>query len=148
MSTRFASGDGAWLPWCARARTSPLPWRDQDKALLDALSNPEAQRERVSTDALRRQIAETEGRLNAVAARIDKEFPNYTALAHPKPLTAEEVQKLLGTDEALIFFLAGAKESYVLALTRRGSSGVRFRSARTTWPRRSRPSAAASMLTN
>ena len=41
-------------------------------------------------------------------------------LAHPKPLTAEEVQKLLGADEALVFFLAGANESYVFALTREG----------------------------
>ena len=41
-------------------------------------------------------------------------------VAHPKPLTAEEVQKLLGADEALVFFLAGANESYVFALTREG----------------------------
>ena len=75
---------------------------------------------RARIDALRRQIAETEGRLNAVAARIDKEFPDYAALAHPKPLTAEEVQKLLGADEALVFFLVGANESYVFALTREG----------------------------
>ena len=92
----------------------------QDKALLDALSNPEGQQDRVSTDALRKQIAEIERRLNAIAARIDKEFPDYAALAHPKPLTAEEVQKLLGADEALVFFLAGANESYVFALTREG----------------------------
>jgi CHAT domain-containing protein len=42
------------------------------------------------------------------------------ALAHAKPLTAEEVQTLLGADEALVFFLAGANESYVFALTREG----------------------------
>ena len=33
---------------------------------------------------------------------------------------AEEVQKLLGADEALVFFLAGPNESYVFALTREG----------------------------
>ena len=50
-------------------------------------------------------------------------FPTHTytgALAHPEPLTAEEVQMLLGPDEALVFFLAGANESYVFALTREG----------------------------
>ena len=88
--------------------------------MLDALSNPEGQQDRVSTDALRKQIAEIERRLNAIAARIDKEFPDYSALAHPKPLKAEEVQKLLGADEALVFFLAGPNESYVFALTREG----------------------------
>src|SRR5262245_25896422 len=45
-----------------------------------------------------------------------------------QPLMAEEVQRLLGPDEALVFFLAGANESYaaganesyVFALTREG----------------------------
>src|SRR5262249_18716566 len=37
-----------------------------------------------------------------------------------QPLTAEEVQMLLGPDEALVFFLAGANETYVFALTRGG----------------------------
>jgi hypothetical protein len=32
----------------------------------------------------------------------------------------EEVQKLLGADEAFVFFLVGPKESYVFALTREG----------------------------
>ena len=42
----------------------------------------------------------------------------HAALAHAKPLTAEEVQMLLGANEALVFFLVGANESYVFALTR------------------------------
>src|SRR5215831_5444578 len=37
-----------------------------------------------------------------------------------KPPTAEEVQRLLGADEALVFFLAGPKESSAFALTREG----------------------------
>src|SRR5262249_45713125 len=81
---------------------------------------PEGRPERARIDALRGEIAETEGRLNAVAARIHKEFPDYDALAQPKPLPVEEVQRLLGGDEALVFFLAGANESYVFALTREG----------------------------
>jgi CHAT domain-containing protein len=35
-----------------------------------------------------------------------------------KPLTTEEVQILLGAHDALVFFLVGASESYVFALTR------------------------------
>jgi tetratricopeptide (TPR) repeat protein/CHAT domain-containing protein len=93
-------------------------WRDKDKALVDALSKPEGQQERARIDTLRKQIAETESRLNSINASLDKEFPDYAALANPKPLMAEEVQKLLGADEALVFFLTGANESYVFALTR------------------------------
>jgi CHAT domain-containing protein len=95
-------------------------WRDKDKALLDALSDPEGQQIRVTTDALRKQIAEIEYRLNTIASRLDNEFPDYAAVAHPKPLTVEGVQKLLGADEALVFFLVGANESYVFALTSEG----------------------------
>src|SRR5262249_35205279 len=103
-------------------------WGEEEKVWLEARSNPEGRREQARIDALRRRIAETEGRLKAVAARIDKEFPDYAALADPKPPTAEEVQRLLGADEALVFFLAGSKESYlagpkesyVFALTHEG----------------------------
>jgi CHAT domain-containing protein len=120
MSTRFASGPGDLTSLVRESQDLAAAWREQDKALLDALSTSEGRQEKARIDALRGKIAETEGRLNAVAARIDKEFPDYAALADPKPPTAEEVQGLLGVDEALVFFLAGAKESYVFALTREG----------------------------
>ena len=35
----------------------------------------EGQQDRARIAALRKQIAEIEGRLNAIAARLDKEFP-------------------------------------------------------------------------
>src|SRR6266511_1994348 len=106
MSTRFASSPGTLASLVRESQDLAAAWRDQDKALLDALSNSEG-RDRATIDALRRRIAQTEGRLNAIAARLDKEFPDYAALAHPKPLTAEDVQRLLGAEEALVFFLAG-----------------------------------------
>ena len=79
MSTRFASGGGALASLVRESQDLAAAWRDKDKALLDALSNPEGQQDRVSTDALRKQIAEIERRLNAIAARLDKEFPDYAA---------------------------------------------------------------------
>src|SRR5438132_5003954 len=120
MSTRFASGPGALASLVRESQDLAAAGRDQDKAMLDALSNPDGRHEQARIDALRRKIAETEGRLKAVVARIDKEFPDYATLAHPKSLTAEEVQTLLGADEALVFFLVGPNESYVFALTREG----------------------------
>ena len=79
MGTRFASGAGALASLVRESQDLAAAWRDQDKALLDALSNPEGQQDRARIDALRKQIAEIERRLNAVAARIDKEFPDYAA---------------------------------------------------------------------
>lgn len=118
MSTRFASGPGALASLVREGQDLAAAWRDRDKALLDARAAPEGREQRAKIDALRKEIVETEGRLNAVAASIDQEFPGYAALAQPKPLMVEEVQRLLGAGEALVFFLAGSNESYVFALTR------------------------------
>src|SRR5207244_1885809 len=85
MGTRFASGPGALASLVRENQDLAAAWREQDKALLDALSNVESRQERAVIDTLRGQIAETEGRLTAVTARIDKEFPDYAALADPKP---------------------------------------------------------------
>jgi tetratricopeptide (TPR) repeat protein len=120
MGTRFASGPSALASLVREKQDLAAAWREQDKTLLDALSNPEGRHEQARIDRLRREMAETERRLNAVTAQIDKEFPDYAALADPKPPTAKEVQSLLGGDEALVFFLAAANESYVFALTREG----------------------------
>jgi hypothetical protein len=148
MSTRFASEGGALASLVRGSQDLAAAWRDKDKALVDAFSKPEGQQERARIDTLRKQIAETEGRLNAINASLDKEFPDYDALANPKPLMAEEVQKLLGTDEALVFFLTGPNESYVFALTRAGFEWRAIPSARRTWRRRPAPSAEASMSTS
>jgi CHAT domain-containing protein/tetratricopeptide (TPR) repeat protein len=120
MSARFASRGGALAFPVRESQDLAAAWRDKDKALVDALSKPEGQHDRARIAALRKQIAETEARLNAIVARLDKEFPDYAALANPKPLVAKEVQKLLGADEALVFFLTGPNEAYVFALTREG----------------------------
>ena len=68
--------------------------------------------------ALRRQIVELEDRLKVLQARLEKEFPDYAALSNPKPLSAEEAQKLLGADAAMVFILPGDIESYLFALNR------------------------------
>jgi len=93
-------------------------WRDRDKALLVALSKPQDQQNPTAIGALRRELADTESKLAAHTARLEREFPEYAALASPKALKPEEVQQLLGADEALVFWLAGAEGAYVFALTR------------------------------
>lgn len=117
MALRFASGDTALAALARENQDLAVAWRGQDKALVAALAKPESQQDRATLDGLRQQIAEIEGKLAANAARLDKEFPDYAALANPKPVSIEVAQKLLGADEALVFILPGDKESYVFALT-------------------------------
>jgi CHAT domain-containing protein len=118
MALRFASGDSALAALVRENQDLAAAWRGQDKALVAALSKPEAQQNPAEKDRLRKQIAETERKLAANEARLDKEFPDYAALAKPKPLAVDDAQKLLHPNEALVFILPGDKESYVFALTR------------------------------
>ena len=65
-----------------------------------------------------------------MSAQLQAEYPGLAALANPKPLKVEDLQKLLGADEALIFLQTGDKESYVFALTRDGFEWRTIRSGR------------------
>jgi len=118
MALRSTSGNHALAALVRDQQDLAASWHAQDKALIGALSRPEGQQDRATTEGLRKQMAETESKLAANAARLDKEFPDYAALANPKPLSIEETQKLIGADEALVFILPGGKESTVFALNR------------------------------
>ena len=72
-----------------------------------------------SVALLRPQIADIERRLSATTDRLKREFPDYAALINPKPLTIEAIQRLLGPDEALLFWLTTTGfKTYVFAVTR------------------------------
>ena len=120
MGLRFAAGSDALAALVRERQDLSAFWRERDKALIEALSKPQGQRNSTLIESIRKQIVDTESTLAANATRLATEFPDYAALASPKPLKAEEVQQLLGADEALVFFLTGDKESYVFALTRDG----------------------------
>src|SRR5262249_58363767 len=66
----------------------------------------------------RKEMAGIEARLATTGARLQQEFPDYVALADPKPLTVDAVQQLLNVDEAVVFWLVGQRRSWVFALTR------------------------------
>ena len=48
--------------------------------------------------------------------RLAKEFPDFAALASPKPIAAADVQALLRDDEALLLFLDGVTLDLMRAL--------------------------------
>ena len=120
MAARFGSGSGALARLVREKQDLAAAWREKDKKFLDALAKPEGQQDRVAIERLRQETADAERRIAAVSARLENEFPDYVVLASPKPLHANEVQKLLGRDEVLIFFLVGDNESYRFALTKEG----------------------------
>jgi tetratricopeptide (TPR) repeat protein len=120
MAARFGSGGGALARLVREKQDLAAAWREKDKKFVDALAKPEGQQDRAAIERLRQEMADAERRIAAVSARLENEFPDYVVLASPKPLHVDEVQKLLGRDEVLIFFLVGDNESYRFALTQDG----------------------------
>ena len=49
---------------------------------------------------------------------LAERFPDYVALANPKPLTLQETQDLLADDEAVVAFNIGEKKSYAWVVTK------------------------------
>jgi CHAT domain-containing protein/Tfp pilus assembly protein PilF len=118
MSTRIGSGTDVLARVIREKQDLAAAWHGKDKALLAALVKPEGQQGRAPIEVLRREIGDIERRLAAIAAQLEREFPEYAALASPRPFKVEEVQTLLETDEALVFFLMSGTETYVFAQTR------------------------------
>jgi CHAT domain-containing protein len=120
MGARFAAGTDKLAALVREKQDLVALARDRDKSLTEAMSKPEAQQDRAAIAQTRKDIAEAQGKLATLAARLEKEFPDYAALASPKPLAVQEVQKLLGPDEMLAFWIAAEKETELFAVTREG----------------------------
>ena len=120
MGVRFAAGNDALAALVRESQDLSATWSDRDKALTAARSLPANQQNRAAIDQLQKYIFEVETRLKAVAAQLQQQFPDYAALASPKPLKVDAVQHLLGNDEALVYFLLDDHASYVFGLTSNG----------------------------
>jgi CHAT domain-containing protein/tetratricopeptide (TPR) repeat protein len=131
MALRFASGSGRLGELVRESQDLTAFLKDRDKTLIDALSVPEAKRNKSLVETVRRQGADAERKLTDLTARIGKEFPEYAELTAPKPLKAADIQQLLAADEALLFWVTGdaqaerldaaeKHQSYVFAVTREG----------------------------
>ena len=117
LGVRLAAGGDAMAALVRDSQDTAAAWRDRDRALVAEMSKPTNQQSRGGIDALRKQITQLEDKQKTLQAKIETDFPDYAALSNPRPLNVDNVQKLLGGDEALAFFLAGDRESYVFALT-------------------------------
>jgi hypothetical protein len=80
-------------------------WQVMDKLLIAAKSEGPVKRKADTEKALIDRLAAIETRFAEIDRRLAEEFPDYTALASPVPVTVADVQSQLGADEALVLFL-------------------------------------------
>jgi CHAT domain-containing protein/tetratricopeptide (TPR) repeat protein len=117
LGTRFAAGSGPLADAVRRKQDIAAAQRDVDRKLLEAISSPNGKTSKPALDAMRKEIAYYDGLLATLSTELEQKFPEYAALATPQPLQGETVQKLLGPDEAVVFWLPSGRETYVFALT-------------------------------
>jgi len=120
LGVRFAAGNDALAALIRETQDLSAAWSDKDTALTAARALPGSAESRATIEQLQKALADLETRLASAAARLQQQFPDYAALSNPKPLAVEAVQKLLGADEALVYFMLHGNQSYVFALTKDG----------------------------
>src|SRR5262249_7934112 len=97
MAARQAKGAGALSQVGPEGPDLERQWRAVDARLNDAVSKGDV----ALSAALRRELSGLKAKFAAVDARLAREFPDYAALASPKPLSVAAAQALLGPHEAL-----------------------------------------------
>ena len=118
MAARFSAGSDALAVVVREQQDTAQRWQRLDSAIVQAASKPPAQRNPEAEAALRQQFKEIGAHLDALEARIAREFPTYAELSNPKPLELTETQALLAPDEAMLVYLVGTDETWLLTLRR------------------------------
>lgn len=91
-----------------------------EEKLIKAISAPRDKFNSQTVVKLRTEISEKEKRLAERSAHLATSFPDYSALANPRPAEIGGLQKALAEDEALILYQVNTRQSYVWAVTRAG----------------------------
>jgi tetratricopeptide (TPR) repeat protein len=120
MAARFAAGSDALAARVRELQDLTIDRQAAGNALITAISKPDEQKSSATLAAMRGRLAAIDARIANAKLQLDKQFPDYAALASPRPLKLDEVRGLLAPDEALILYFVGQGESYVLAVTDTG----------------------------
>jgi CHAT domain-containing protein/tetratricopeptide (TPR) repeat protein len=126
MAARQAKSEGQ-LANIVRARQD-LATEGQalDKQLIGAISEPLDRRSRTAEQSLRTRLVEIDRQIEALDARLAKDFPEYFALTSPQVLSIADTQALLGPQEALVQFMFVNAEAFAWVVTNRQLRWVRL----------------------
>ena len=118
MAARFAAGDDD-LAVTVRARQDAVErWRFLDALLVEAAGASPEDRDAKGEARLRSEVTTLEQRIHDLDARLGGEFPEYTELANPRPLSIAEVQNLLAPGEALMTYVVGKQITFLWVVRR------------------------------
>ena len=118
LAARHAAGTSKISKLVRRLQDLKNAHSETDKALIAEISKSRGQRSNIREGKLRQKLAKIAAERRSIDALLEAEFPEYVALVNPRPLTLEETQKLLTSDEAVVAFHIGEERSFAFIVTK------------------------------
>jgi CHAT domain-containing protein/Tfp pilus assembly protein PilF len=126
MSARLAAGDGDLSARVRERQDLNEQALAIDRMLIAAMSQPSAVRNQAAEQAIRVQAVTVASQIKQLDRLIASQFSGYSALVTKSPVSAEEIQKQLGPNEALLLFTTTSRITFVWTVTR---SDIRWHAA-------------------
>ena len=94
LAQRFAAGSGELAELVRKDQDLAVEAAGLDKALVAAVSKAPNERNPAAEEEMRKRLAEISTERQKLSDVLAERFPDYVALANPKPLTLKETQDL------------------------------------------------------
>lgn len=131
MAARGANDDPVLASLVRERQDLADEWHDREKIEAVALGQDTAKRNSRASTQNRERMDAIDRRVREIDEQLKVQFPDYAVFANPVPLALQDVQTLLGSDEALVLFLDTAKweptpeETFIWVVTKTQTRWVR-----------------------
>jgi CHAT domain-containing protein len=117
MAARFVPQKTELASLVRQRQDAGEQWRAVDRMLTEQLGN-QISLPRNREAELRRELAKLSEKIEGLDEMLRKQFPNFTELTNPRPVSLEIVQKLLTAEEALLLQITGETGTFVFLVRR------------------------------
>ena len=112
MAARFAPQQTELASLVRQRQDAVEQWRAVDRMLTEQLGS-QISLPRNREVELRRELAKLSEKIEGLDETLRKQFPKFTELTNPRPVSLQTVQKLLTPDEALLLQTTGETGTFV-----------------------------------
>lgn len=118
LAVRIAAGNDRLAELVRRDQDLGSEAESLDKAIVSAVSKDRSKRDAAAETRAKARLVAIAAERATLQKTLAQEFPDYSALSNPLPMTVREIQSLLSGDEAMVLFAIAERESFALAVTR------------------------------
>jgi CHAT domain-containing protein/tetratricopeptide (TPR) repeat protein len=131
MAARGAKGDPKLAQIVRDRQELVVEWQQRDAALSAFAGRAPDKRDKTAEAANIARLTAINSRVAEIDKRLAADFPDYAALSRQQPLSVQEVQSELRSDEALVLFLdtrelsPTPEETFIWVITKTNERWVR-----------------------